>query len=98
MAAAEIGRIEFGQVIDMRARIGEGAAFRELALEADDAMHGFQPLRRLEDLPARELAKADFENVEIEGRIEVVAVGPVAREIVDPGDDAALVVDMVVQR
>ena len=82
----------------MRARIRERAAFHQPPLEADDAMHRLQPLRRLDDLPAREVAKADFENVEIERRIEVVAVGPFAREIVDPGDDAALVIDIVVER
>src|SRR6185437_11420624 len=31
-------------------------------------------------------------------RIEVVAVGPLAFEVVDPGDDAAVVIDVVVER
>ena len=82
----------------MRAWIGERAARRQAFLEADDAAHGLEPLRRLEDLPARKIAETDFENVEIERRIEIVAVRPFAREIVDPGDDAALIIDIVVER
>ena len=82
----------------MRARIGERAAFRQPLLEADDAVNGFEPRRRLEDLPSAQIAEADFENVEIERRIEIVAVGPFAGEIVDPGDDAAFVIDVVVER
>ena len=45
-----------------------------------------------------QIAEADFEDVEIERRIEVVAERPFAGEIVDPGDDAALVIDVVVER
>src|SRR5258708_33898911 len=82
----------------MRARIGERTAFDQAFLEADDAMNGFQSLWRLDDLPALEVAEADFEDIEIERGIEVVAVGTVAGEIVDPGDDAAFILDIVVQR
>ena len=46
----------------------------------------------------REIAETDLEDVEIERRIEVVAEGPFAVEVVDPGDDAAVVIDIVVDR
>jgi len=36
------------------------------------------------------LRETDFEDVEIEGRIEVIAKRAFAGEAVDPGDDAAL--------
>src|SRR6202012_4179644 len=49
-------------------------------------------------LPARKIAETDFEHIEIERRVEVVAIGPLAREVVDPGDDAAVVIDVVVER
>ena len=98
VAAAEIGAVEFGQIIDVRARIGEGAAFRQPALEADDALHRGQPLRRLQHLPAGEVPEADLEDVEIERRVEIVAERALAGEVVDPGGDAALVVDVVVER
>ena len=52
MAAAEIGGVEFRQIIDVRARISERAAFDQPPLEADDAMHRLQPRRRLQNLPA----------------------------------------------
>src|SRR5207248_9791986 len=78
MAAAEIGGVEFGQIIDMRARISERAAFGQPPLEAQDAMYRLQPRRRLQDLPALEVAERNFENVEVEGRIEIIVVGPVA--------------------
>src|SRR4029077_15505205 len=98
MAADEIGAVELRQIIDMRARIGEGAAFGELPLEADDAVNGLQPRRRLQNLPALQVAEGHFENVEIERRVEVVAIGPLALEIVDPGRNAALEIDIVVER
>ncbi len=82
----------------MRARIGEGAAGGQPFLEADDAMHGGEPRRRLQNLPARQVAKAHLENVEIERRIEIVAVWALAVEIVDPGRNPALIVDIVVER
>src|SRR6202035_5753133 len=71
VAAAEIGAIELRQIIDVRARIGERAAGGELLLEADDAVNRVEPRRGLDDLPARKIAKTDFENVEIERRIEI---------------------------
>ena len=89
---------EFRQVIDMRARIGEGAGCGKPPLEGNDSAHRLQPLRRLEDLPADEVAETDFEDVEVERRVEVVAERPLALEAVDPGDDAALVIDVVVER
>ena len=45
-----------------------------------------------------QIAEADLEHVEIERGIEIVAVGPLAGEVVDPGDDAAVIVDVVVER
>ena len=98
VAAAEIGAIKLRQIIDMRARIGERAAFDQPLLEADDPMNGLEPLRRLEDLPSAQVAETDLEDVEIERRIEIVAERPLAGEIVDPGDDAAFVIDVVVER
>ena len=64
----------------------------------DDALHGVEPRRGLQHLPADEVAEADFEDVEIEGRIEVVAERTFAGKTVDPGGDAAFVVDVVVER
>src|SRR6266704_599951 len=82
----------------MRARIAERAAGGETLLEADDPLHGGEPLRRLDDLPAAQVSEADLEDIEIERRIEIVAEGTFAGKIVDPGDDAALVIDVVVDR
>src|SRR5579872_4453193 len=67
-------------------------------LEFHDAAKPIEPLRAFQDLPAREVAKACLENVEIERRVEVVAIGPLAIDVVDPGDDAALIIDAVVDR
>src|SRR3954471_779643 len=97
MAAAEIGAVEFGEIIDMRARLGEGAARGQPLLEADDPPHGVEPLRRLQNLPAAQLAETELEDVEIERRIEVVAERPLAGETVEPGDDAAVVIHVVVE-
>src|SRR3954452_23882353 len=82
----------------MRARLGEGAACGEPALEIDDVAQSRKPPRRLAYLPSRKIAEADLEDVEIEGRIEVVAERPFAGKIVDPGGDAAGVVDIVIER
>src|SRR3954452_6136353 len=82
----------------MRARLGEGAACGEPALEIDDVAQSRKPPRRLAYLPSRKIAEADLEDVEIEGRIEVVAERPFAGEVVDPGDDAASVVNIVIER
>ncbi|GCC49697.1 hypothetical protein chiPu_0033985, partial [Chiloscyllium punctatum] len=76
IAAAEIGRVELGQIIDVRARIPERAAFDQPLLEGDDAMHRLQPLRRLDDLPTGKVAERDLEDVEVQRRVEVVAIGP----------------------
>ena len=76
----------------------EGAAQDQPLLEADDAVNGGEPLRRLDDLPSAQIAEADFEDVEVERRIEIVAERPLAGEVVDPGDDAAVVIDVVVER
>ena len=78
VAAAEIGAVQLRQVIDVRARVGERAALDQPPLEIDDLAHRRQPLRRLDDLPALAIAKAQLQHVEVQGRIEVVAVGPVA--------------------
>src|ERR1700687_4911374 len=61
-------------------------------------MDGVEPLRRLDDLPSPQIAEADFEDVEIERRIEIVAERPFAGGVVDPGGDAAFVIDVVVER
>ena len=53
VAAAEIGAIKLRQIIDVRARIGERAACGQPLLKADDAVHGVEPLRGLDDLPSR---------------------------------------------
>src|SRR6202022_3909237 len=94
----EIGAIKLRQIIDMRARIGERAGRGQPFLKADDAMEGSQPRRRLDDLPSAKIAETDFEDVEIERRIEIVAERTFAGWIVDPGDDAAFVIDVVVER
>src|SRR6202007_1246269 len=67
-------------------------------LKADNAMHRLQPLPRLQNLPTRNIAERDLENVEIERGIEVVAKGTLASEIVDPGRDPTLEIDGMVQR
>ena len=64
----------------------------------DDAAQQIEPLRRLQDFPARKIAEAHFEDVEIERRIEIVAVGAIAVDVVDPGDDAAVIIDVIVDR
>src|SRR5437762_316103 len=61
-------------------------------------MHGVEPLRGLEHFPPAQVAEADFEDVEVERRMEIVAERPFAGEVVDPGDDAAFVVDVFVAR
>src|SRR5262249_41376278 len=82
----------------MRARVGEGAALGKAPLERDDAANRLEALWRLQHLPAGQVAEADLENVEVEGWIEIVAIGPFAPEIVDPGRNAALEIDVVVER
>jgi len=73
----------------MRARLRERARRNEAPLEPDDgAQHG-EPPRMLGDLPARMVAEADLEHVEIERRVEIVAERPVARGIREPGCHAA---------
>src|ERR1700730_6657676 len=82
----------------MRPRVGEFAARDQAPLKADDAVNDRKPRRGLDDLPSAEIAEADLEDVEIERRLEIVAERPLAGKIVDPGDDAALVIDVVVER
>ena len=82
----------------MRAGIGEGAALGQPPLEIDDLANRRQPLRRLDDFPALAVAKAELQHVEVQCRVEVVAVGPVAVDVLDPGHDAAVEVDVVVDR
>ena len=98
IAAAEIGAVQLRQVIDMRAGIGEGAGLGQPPLEIDDFANRRQPLRRLDDFPALAVAKAELQHVEVQCRVEVVAVGPVAVDVLDPGDDAAVELDVVVDR
>src|SRR4051812_14574795 len=82
----------------MGARLGEGAACGEPALEIDDVAQGREPAGRLAYLPPRKIAEADLEDVEIERRIEVVAERPFAGKVVDPSGDAPGVVDSVIER
>src|SRR5260221_5933375 len=82
----------------MGAWIGERAAGDKALLKTDDAVKRIEPLLRLDDLPSRDIAKTDFKNIEIEGGIEIIAERTFAGEIIDPGDDAAFVIDIVVQR
>src|SRR5581483_9904821 len=88
--------VKLRQIVNVRARLDEGAARGKPLLEIDDAAEPGEPLRAFEDLPARQVAKACLENVEIERRVQVVAVGPRTIDVVDPGDDTALIIDIVV--
>ena len=50
------------------------------------------------DLPALAIAKAQLQHVEVQRRIKVVAVGPVAGLVLDPCHDATIEFDVVVDR
>ena len=82
----------------MRARVGEGAGLGQPPLEMDDLADRRQPLRRLDDFPALAIAEAELQHVEVQRGVEVVAVGPVAVDVLDPGHDAAVELDVVVDR
>src|SRR5690349_17857845 len=98
MTAPEVSAIQLGQIVDVGAWIDERAAHDESPLEFDDAVDGLKSPRLLQDLPLFEMPEAHLQHIQIEGRVEVVAIGTLTRETVDPGDDPAIVIEMVVQR
>ena len=75
VAATEVGAIEFRQIIDVGARIGEGAGVDQAALKPNNLSQCSLPARILADAPAFVVEEADLQNVEVEGGVQIVAAG-----------------------
>ena len=96
VAATEVGAIEFRQIIDVGARIGEGAGVDQSALKPNNLSQRSLPVRILADAPAFVVEEADLKNVKVERRVQIVAAGAITGEVFDPGHYAAGQVEVVV--